>query len=430
MAEDEDKTKTLSGMDAYDYLLTFFENLDHFDPNIPTITNFDLEYAPLSIVGMGAENGLRPNTMAADAKTEYDNARVLMPWKVKSPMNSTHGGGQGLWACKAYVPELHGITDDPVGQEDPVIKAAMINTLPTFVAREPLNAPISIHSIVKVKFDNPHDMPFGNGVLLEVMDPQPDWLPQWAENIPSLKSLYEDASKWVPGAVSFISHRTAGMDFGGPAAEIPLADFKAAANTTPCRAKLTAAGGPCAYDPAAGELTFSDAGNDAPILPVTGKITSVAGQHRTPADADPYTHRGTDISNQPVGTPVQSMLDGHIVDINPEAGGYGGWVSIEYKYRSGESYTVDHAHLSTVPEQAAIGDPVKKGQTIGLSGGAKSAPGAGFSYGPHLHVEYYSGTGANKTLMHKDEIEKTFGWDLSVGIMIVGGSDCEAAAAC
>jgi hypothetical protein len=188
-------------MDAYDYLLTFFENLDYFDPNIPTITDFDLKNAAMAIIGKGIENGTRPNTMAPDAKTEYNNARVLMPWKVKSPMNSTHTGGQGLWACKAYVPELHGLTDDPVWPEDPAIKAAMINALPTFVAREPLNAPIGVHSRVKVKFDNPHDMPYGNGVLLEVMDSQPDWLPQWAENIPSLKSLYEGASN----VISFVS---------------------------------------------------------------------------------------------------------------------------------------------------------------------------------------------------------------------------------
>jgi len=199
--DDEEETKTLSGMDAYDYLLTFFENLDYFDPNIPTITDFDLKNAPLSIIGKGIENGVRPNTMAPDAKTEYDNARVLMPWKVKSPMNSTHTGGQGLWACKAYVPELHDITGDPVWPEDPAIKAAMMSTFPTFVAREPLNAPIGVHSRVKVKFDNPHDMPYGNGVLLEVMPQQPDWLPQWVENIPSLKSLYEGASN----AISFVS---------------------------------------------------------------------------------------------------------------------------------------------------------------------------------------------------------------------------------
>ena len=426
--DDEEEAKTLSGMDAYDYLLTFFENLDYFDPNIPTITDFDLKNAAMAIIGKGIENGTRPNTMAPDAKTEYNNARVLMHWKVKSPMNSTHTGGQGLWACKAYVPELHGLTDDPVWPEDPAIKAAMINALPTFVAREPLNAPIGVHSRVKVKFDNPHDMPYGNGVLLEVMDSQPDWLPQWAADIPSLKSLFEEPGKLLTGAVSFVPHQHTGMDFGGPAAEIPLSDFKAAANTTPCRAKLTADGGPCTYDPADGGSTFTGAGNDVPILPVKGKISSHAGQHRTPTGADPYTHRGTDIV-QRVGTPVQSMLDGTIASINPKAGGYGGWVSIEHKI-DGESYTVDYAHLSTVPLRAAIGEQVRKGQTIGLTGGARGANGAGFSYGPHLHVEYYFGHGDAKKLMHKDEIEKTFGWDLSIGREIVGGSDCEAAMAC
>jgi len=423
--DDEEETKTLSGMGAYSYLLTFFENLDYFDPNIPTITDFDLSYAPLAVIGKGAENGIRPDITAE--KTEWD-AVVKMPFPAKSPMNSTHGEGQGLWACKAYIPELHAEVGDPDDIDDPHLKAAAIDDLPTFVARKQLSGQLSVNSIVKVKFDNPHNMPFGAGVLLEVRPIQPDWLPQWAADIPSLKSLFEETGKLLTGAVSFVSHQHTGMDFGGPAAEIPLADFKAAANTTPCRAKLTADGGPCTYDPADGGSTFSGAGNDVPILPVKGKISSHAGQHRTPTGADPYTHRGTDIV-QRVGTPVQSMLDGTIASINPKAGGYGGWVSIEHKI-DGESYTVDYAHLSTVPLRAAIGEQVRKGQTIGLTGGARGANGAGFSYGPHLHVEYYFGHGDAKKLMHKDEIEKTFGWDLSIGREIVGGSDCEAAMAC
>ena len=35
-------------------------------------------------------------------------------------------------------------------------------------------------------------MPYGDGVLLEVIDPEPDWLPQWAANLPSIKEIFNN----------------------------------------------------------------------------------------------------------------------------------------------------------------------------------------------------------------------------------------------
>ncbi|ALJ14271.1 M23 family metallopeptidase [Sphingopyxis macrogoltabida] len=90
-------------------------------------------------------------------------------------------------------------------------------------------------------------------------------------------------------------------------------------------------------------------------------------------------HAGIDIA-VPVGTPVKAPADGVVI----EAGtlpGYGNVVYIDH----GRGTISRLAHLSKIG--VSKGDVVSQGNVVGLSGGARGAPGAGNSRGPHVHQE-------------------------------------------
>lgn len=84
-------------------------------------------------------------------------------------------------------------------------------------------------------------------------------------------------------------------------------------------------------------------------------------------------HNGLDMGI-PVGTPVQTTMDGKVVYAGWNNEGYGNLVIVE-----NGPYRTYYAHLSEIPVR--IGDAVTAGSTIGLSGNT------GNSTGPHLHYE-------------------------------------------
>lgn len=97
--------------------------------------------------------------------------------------------------------------------------------------------------------------------------------------------------------------------------------------------------------------------------PVTGRLTQEfhAG------------HNGLDIA-VPVGTPIQTTMDGQVVHAGWNNQGYGNLVIVE-----NGAYRTYYAHLSSIP--VSVGDTVNAGEIIGLSGNT------GNSTGPHLHYE-------------------------------------------
>lgn len=107
---------------------------------------------------------------------------------------------------------------------------------------------------------------------------------------------------------------------------------------------------------------------------VGGKVGAPFGQKR-----GDRRHGGVDIPTA-VGTPVVATADG-VVSFAGERGDYGNLLTIRIDDRT----ETRDAHLSRFA--VAVGDVVKKGQVIGYSGGARGAPGAGNSTGPHLHHE-------------------------------------------
>lgn len=89
---------------------------------------------------------------------------------------------------------------------------------------------------------------------------------------------------------------------------------------------------------------------------------------------DPKGHSGIDYVC-PEGTEVLASADGTVMRVAYAATGYGNYVIIRHEREIGTVY----AHLKT--SMVIIGDKVKQGDIIGLSGNT------GNSTGPHLHFE-------------------------------------------
>lgn len=84
-------------------------------------------------------------------------------------------------------------------------------------------------------------------------------------------------------------------------------------------------------------------------------------------------HRAIDLA-VPEGTPVRATMDGQVVFAGWDTHGYGNLVILE-----NGPYRTYYAHLSEIPVQ--VGQQVRAGEVIGLSGNT------GNSTGPHLHYE-------------------------------------------
>lgn len=92
-----------------------------------------------------------------------------------------------------------------------------------------------------------------------------------------------------------------------------------------------------------------------------------------------FEHSGLDL-RAAVGTPIGAAAPG-IVAVARRGKLYGNYVIIIH----GNKLATVYAHLSQIlvePDQV-----VKRGETIGFSGGRSGDPGAGLSSGPHLHFE-------------------------------------------
>jgi len=92
-----------------------------------------------------------------------------------------------------------------------------------------------------------------------------------------------------------------------------------------------------------------------------------------------HVHNGIDIGAS-VGTPIKSIADGVVTvsssNYNSDCG-----AGIIIKHADG--FQSGYCHLSKNSVQ--VGDTVKQGDVIGLTGGAVGASGSGNSQGPHLH---------------------------------------------
>jgi murein DD-endopeptidase MepM/ murein hydrolase activator NlpD len=106
-----------------------------------------------------------------------------------------------------------------------------------------------------------------------------------------------------------------------------------------------------------------------------GIVTSLQGMRKHPVTGVYKMHGGTDIG-VPIGTPVVAGKDGIVTKVAFQDKGAGRYITIDHK----DSFTTTYMHLSR--QDVTIGQQVKQGQVIGLSGNT------GIGSGPHLHYEF------------------------------------------
>ncbi len=109
------------------------------------------------------------------------------------------------------------------------------------------------------------------------------------------------------------------------------------------------------------------------IWPTHGWLSSTMGNRADPIDGSKDFHPGLDISADK-GDAVYATADGKIVNASP-AGNYGNLVVVDHGYGIETRY----GHLSAF--KVKVGQPVKRGDLLGLVGATGRATGA------HLHYE-------------------------------------------
>ena len=138
-------------------------------------------------------------------------------------------------------------------------------------------------------------------------------------------------------------------------------------------AVLLTAKGASAPKAAAGPLTESFYGDDAPVRPVCGPVTSDYGERIHPITGEESFHSGRDIAADE-GDDVSAVYDGVVIDV-----GVGELSGNYVKIDHGNGLVALYCHCSEV--YAKEGDAVRKGDIIAAVGQTGAAT------GPHLHFE-------------------------------------------
>jgi murein DD-endopeptidase MepM/ murein hydrolase activator NlpD len=120
-------------------------------------------------------------------------------------------------------------------------------------------------------------------------------------------------------------------------------------------------------------------------LSIKGTKSSGYGWRNHPIKRKRKHHNGIDIA-VPDGTGVNSVADGEVVRADMrDYEGYGNFIIVKHDL-DGETFYSAYAHLTKM--LVSVGNKVKQGQQIALSGGGQGlAKGGGLSTGPHLHFE-------------------------------------------
>jgi murein DD-endopeptidase MepM/ murein hydrolase activator NlpD len=114
----------------------------------------------------------------------------------------------------------------------------------------------------------------------------------------------------------------------------------------------------------------------------TRAVSSGFGQRSSPGGVGSTNHQGIDIPLD-VGSTVYAVARGTVTEAVPDNASAGTYITIDH----GDGYYTRYLHLSRM--DVSVGQPVKVGTPVGLSGGQPGAWGAGHSTGPHLHFEVW-----------------------------------------
>ncbi|GGA58325.1 hypothetical protein GCM10011490_05290 [Pseudoclavibacter endophyticus] len=117
-----------------------------------------------------------------------------------------------------------------------------------------------------------------------------------------------------------------------------------------------------------------------PLASRDATVTSRFGPRVSPCGGCSSNHRGVDFAG-PVGVPVGSIADGHVISASyGDNGGLGIHVVVEHAI-DGRTVQSVYAHLDHGSVTVRVGDAVDVGERVGSLGNT------GASTGPHLHLE-------------------------------------------
>ena len=125
--------------------------------------------------------------------------------------------------------------------------------------------------------------------------------------------------------------------------------------------------------PSSSSLTESFYGNNAPVLPVSGPVTSDYGERIHPITGEESFHSGRDIGADE-GVGISAVYDGVVIGV-----GVGELSGNYVKIDHGDGLVALYCHCSRVFVEE--GDAVRKGDVIAAVGHTGAAT------GPHLHFE-------------------------------------------
>lgn len=109
------------------------------------------------------------------------------------------------------------------------------------------------------------------------------------------------------------------------------------------------------------------------VAPTVGTLTSAYGSRWG------TTHWGIDIANR-IGTPIYTVADGVVIEAGP-ASGFGLWVRVQHA----DGTVTVYGHVDRI--LVSKGTQLRAGDQIATMGNR------GYSTGPHLHFEVWSGSG-------------------------------------
>lgn len=137
-------------------------------------------------------------------------------------------------------------------------------------------------------------------------------------------------------------------------------------------------------DDSTNDIEFSNLDSDGELIypfEKKYKLSSGFGHRNRPIAGASTEHKAVDIA-APCGTKVLASGDG-VIEKTGDIGKCGGYILLKT-----DKYSIRYCHLSNW-SMVNVGDQVKKGQVIGLSGGKRGMTGSGTSTGCHLHFAIY-----------------------------------------
>ena len=136
-----------------------------------------------------------------------------------------------------------------------------------------------------------------------------------------------------------------------------------------------------------GKETFSSGSGDVLGYPLSEYNDRICNgcQYGKPRSGS-RSHAGIDLAAKS-GTEVLAPLDGEVTDAAIRDNACGGTIAIEHGKVGGHETKTRYCHIKEL--KVSKGQKVKKGDVIGISGGASGDIGMGSSSGAHLHFELY-----------------------------------------